>query len=786
MKLRSLQLAQFKKFDQPIVIDGFSDGLNLIAGPNEMGKSTLLLALRAALFERHGTKSQAIKALQPNHIQGAAPYVSIELQMEDGLYRIEKQFLRRAMARLTKPDGQVAEGHDAEAAIQSLLHLQNEAALSLDKGSPGHFGVILTPQSQSFHQPVLTSSTRHTLQEVIASEVEQLVNQSDVDAILANVDIAALEFVDRRGKPKGRHKEISERLLVLEQEIAALEEDQAALASDRQALESARAQLRSLEAIGVQEDCRQNLEKLEEQRSTLIRRQDIEAKLANAQHRVDQLTMRREHREKLLSEQTSLTSVLKKVLDEQQTFSEQLAVLETDLADRRDERSTLIEAEGVNQQKRRAIEQLIQSRRQQEEIDNALLAVATEVTFDLEHAALDRVALNDQPMERTSETVQVIDGLMINIEGLGRINILPKNDQLDRLQDHRSTLVRSIKGYLEQLDLESGELDCLEETWREIDEETARLSSDRKDLDDRLSQLEQAVQETKTASSAMMAKRQQMDSRLEAIGNEIDSDQNPGDEQGGFAENVIEAEAELRAALDAAKSLKPDDEPIGLALKRLDADIKALRSKIEGGMQKINDAKLLIGRLSATVAVRSERGLDESLDDSIRRREILSRELERYQLDAASLSLLKTTLADAANSAKLQFHAPLAARLTPYIQSLLPAAALEVTQDFGIAALNRGQPVNERFEQLSDGTREQIAILTRLAFAKMLKDEGRPALLVLDDALVFSDEQRLRRMFEILEAAAETMQIIILTCREDRFLDLNAKRLQIEHQADAA
>ncbi|MGI9492534.1 MAG: AAA family ATPase, partial [Geminicoccaceae bacterium] len=90
MIIRSIQLEQFKKFDQSIIVEGFSSGLNLIAGPNEMGKSTLLLALRALLFERHNSKSQAIKALQPNHIQGAAPKVTIEFELDDGLYRMEK------------------------------------------------------------------------------------------------------------------------------------------------------------------------------------------------------------------------------------------------------------------------------------------------------------------------------------------------------------------------------------------------------------------------------------------------------------------------------------------------------------------------------------------------------------------------------------------------------------------------------------------------------------------------------------------------------------------------
>ena len=55
MKLRSLALNQFKKFTAPMRLDGINDGLNVVVGPNEMGKSTLLNALRAALFEKYSS-----------------------------------------------------------------------------------------------------------------------------------------------------------------------------------------------------------------------------------------------------------------------------------------------------------------------------------------------------------------------------------------------------------------------------------------------------------------------------------------------------------------------------------------------------------------------------------------------------------------------------------------------------------------------------------------------------------------------------------------------------------
>jgi uncharacterized protein YhaN len=48
-----------------------------------------------------------------------------------------------------------------------------------------------------------------------------------------------------------------------------------------------------------------------------------------------------------------------------------------------------------------------------------------------------------------------------------------------------------------------------------------------------------------------------------------------------------------------------------------------------------------------------------------------------------------------------------------------------------------------------------------------------------DDALAFSDDDRMERMFDILSRAGERLQIIVLTCRQRLFARLGAETLQI-------
>jgi hypothetical protein len=60
----------------------------------------------------------------------------------------------------------------------------------------------------------------------------------------------------------------------------------------------------------------------------------------------------------------------------------------------------------------------------------------------------------------------------------------------------------------------------------------------------------------------------------------------------------------------------------------------------------------------------------------------------------------------------------------------------------------------EGLDILSGGTQEQIALLVRLAFARMHARAGHAAPLILDDALVFTDDDRIEAMFDALHRQA--------------------------------
>ncbi|KQP22749.1 ATP-binding protein [Pseudorhodoferax sp. Leaf267] len=117
MKLTRLRVEQLRRFRQPLELQGFDAGLNILAGPNEAGKSTLVRAIRAAFFERH--KSSMVEDLRPwGEGSSAAPRVEIDFELDGQPHQLVKSFLGKKRCTLRvgtrQLDGTEAEDHLAQ------------------------------------------------------------------------------------------------------------------------------------------------------------------------------------------------------------------------------------------------------------------------------------------------------------------------------------------------------------------------------------------------------------------------------------------------------------------------------------------------------------------------------------------------------------------------------------------------------------------------------------------------------------------------------------------------
>jgi len=209
---------------------------------------------------------------------------------------------------------------------------------------------------------------------------------------------------------------------------------------------------------------------------------------------------------------------------------------------------------------------------------------------------------------------------------------------------------------------------------------------------------------------------------------------------------LVEPDALERAKAALVKAQK-QDEAWGQELARLEGKLDTVLRKGRYDAFKAAEAELVAaqGRLA---------GVTRRARAAAKLWEVLSEEYEDYQR---------------------RFLAPIVRRARPYLRAVRPDSELRMTPDFRVqAVLRRG--VEEGFESLSGGTREQLSVIVRLAFAGMLAESHGALPLILDDTMGWTDDERFGKMVRILEDAARTMQILVLTCHPSRFAALDAAR----------
>ena len=77
-------------------------------------------------------------------------------------------------------------------------------------------------------------------------------------------------------------------------------------------------------------------------------------------------------------------------------------------------------------------------------------------------------------------------------------------------------------------------------------------------------------------------------------------------------------------------------------------------------------------------------------------------------------------------------------------------------------------------------------ILTRLAYADLLKEAGRPTVLFFDDAAVHTDALRRDAIKQALLDASTRHQIFLFTCHPENWNDLGVEQRALEELKAAA
>ena len=304
------------------------------------------------------------------------------------------------------------------------------------------------------------------------------------------------------------------------------------------------------------------------------------------------------------------------------------------------------------------------------------------------------------------------------------------------------------------------------------------LPAARQALRDAESSAAQATEALATAQRALdadSARAQLLETQAAARGADLQSPERAAQRQ-ARAGRLAEArsghdllEQRLQAAQAALAALRPE-------LLEQDALRFEKSAAIERDAQhkRHSDIQQLLGKLEQAGA----QGLGERLSEAQAACERLQRRRDEFLRRAQALDLLSTLLAGKRDAATQRLQAPLARRLGHYLGLLFPDSALRLDDALLPAALQRAG-AEDPLDALSFGTREQLGILARFAYADLLREAGRPTLLVLDDALVHTDDARRDLMKRALFDAATRHQVLMFTCHGDAWRDLGVEQRRI-------
>lgn len=229
------------------------------------------------------------------------------------------------------------------------------------------------------------------------------------------------------------------------------------------------------------------------------------------------------------------------------------------------------------------------------------------------------------------------------------------------------------------------------------------------------------------------------------------------------------AESSGQALQAAQQRLAEVSEQLAAAAPELvDAELADAAQQVQALSDRHTETARELHQVEVELAVFGTEGRKGQLDAAQTAREHAVAEHDRIGRRARAAALLRSTMIRHRDDTRLRYVEPFRAEIQRLGVHVFGADfEVEVDTDLKICARTLdGRTVP--YESLSGGAKEQLGILTRLAGAALVaKEDSVPV--VIDDALGFTDPDRLEKMGAVFDAVGAQGQVIVLTCSPDRY-----------------
>ncbi len=206
------------------------------------------------------------------------------------------------------------------------------------------------------------------------------------------------------------------------------------------------------------------------------------------------------------------------------------------------------------------------------------------------------------------------------------------------------------------------------------------------------------------------------------------------------------------------------------------ADARAAAEELRDGL---GAAERALATITAHLEVMGSEGRQGRLDEADAELRRAAADHTRIGERAAAVKLLRDTMTRHRDNTRQRYVQPYRLELER-LGRIVFGDTFEVEVDPALSI--RARTLDGRtvpYESLSGGAKEQLGILARLAGAALVADEDTVPV-VIDDALGFSDPERLDRMGEVFNTVGDSGQVIVLTCQRERYAGIaDAKVIEL-------
>jgi len=791
VQIKRFQSSQFAGLKN-ISID-LEPGLNVIVGANETGKSSMVNAMYAALFEKISwnkstTKDKQFIARYMPHPSGDYIDAILHLEAEGQEYIVEKRWGNRNNFKLVMPDGSIVTlEKDAERAIKDLFKL----------GRKTYESIVFARQSdikntlQNLQQDETIHSVKNFLSKAIMEldgiSIEKLKKRIDkeLDQLLKKWDLLnnrpeggkGISNPHKRGlgtildsyyKKETLHKKLED-TWAIEEEIQAISKKMQALQTKSQEIE---AQLKRLEPI--EEDMIKRAEIEPELKSRQIQLQELKDISLQWPDKVNELA-RMEERLQILSDRKT---ALKEEEENQQKYAEKMDL----------------------EQRIQAIEKYsLAAKELQKRID--LLPLLTEQ--------------NLQQLEQLNETILTSQAaikaghLLATVNKKKEVPIwvtrdLEEKTALIETQIQADGYLKLTLGDIAEVEIKAGEFDfnqlkreyeaahnelqCLLKQFKTSNIDEARSKKRERDT------LLRKVDELQQKKEAVLGTFSEEEIRAKIAGLQEVSVPRPKAELEGEKEKIDSELIKVQSAVNSLKDMlsqwqqKYENKEklydltvdLGVDIKQLQLQINNLQElpaefsnseAYRSSLKKLREEQAEITSAYNQCIIDYHKAQNQlpsqSCEDIKMEYAMACRDFEKNLLRAQKVIKIhrafQETMAEMDNNS-LQ---PLAESFNKYLSRATAGNYQEGDLDDNLTITmvkkdNTTMPIN----LLSAGTYDAVAISLRFSLLEQVFDQGR-GFVVLDDCLVDLDPTRKAEVVSIIKDYAANNQVIFTTCNPD-------------------